>query len=509
MTNEPNDPTRFGAPVADAGARLSLPEIETLCLKAARGAGMDWGLAEEAGFAARWLAARGLPGPELLLAHLEARSGQPWADVGPRASGDWRARGGGALCPVSAGAAFSDHAVGDGRTARFEALSRPLLIVPFLCQSLAGEDDAVVVSGKGSRIVLSPAGICEGSDLTALSEAESATVEVSPCDAAPVVNTRPSGRLIDHDCWQGAGCVRVAHDGSGDRTVARRGRGGQPRQRLTAPDRLPSGGARRIVATVRRQGGARMTARVDLNSDMGEAFGRWSLGDDAVLLDIVTSANIACGFHAGDPDVMAATMRMAVEKDVGIGAHPGFPDLQGFGRRKMNMPAESLANAIRYQVGAAQAMARVSGGAVRHLKLHGALSNMASVDAGLARTCYEAALEVQPDLIIMVLAATAMEEVVKDLGCAYAAEIFADRAYEDDATLVDRAKPGAVIHDPGRAAERMVEMVTEGAIIAESGKRIPTRIDTICLHGDTAEAVGIARAVRAALETAGIAVRRF
>lgn len=252
-----------------------------------------------------------------------------------------------------------------------------------------------------------------------------------------------------------------------------------------------------------------MTLTVDLNSDMGEGYGRWSLGDDAALLEIVTSANIACGFHAGDPDVMAATMRMAVDRGVGIGAHPGFPDLQGFGRRRMHLPAESLKNAIRYQVGAALAMAKSVGGMVRHVKLHGALSNMASVDGALARTCYEAALDVDPDLVVMVLAATAQEEVVRDLGCAYAAEIFADRAYEDDATLVDRSKPGAVIHDPARAAARMVEMVKAGAIMSETGKRIPARIDTICLHGDTPEAVGIAKAVRGALAAAGIKIARF
>lgn len=252
-----------------------------------------------------------------------------------------------------------------------------------------------------------------------------------------------------------------------------------------------------------------MTKSVDLNADMGEGYGRWSLGDDAALLGIVSSANIACGFHAGDPDVMARTMRMAVAGDVGIGAHPGFADLHGFGRYRINLPGDTLQNAIRYQIGAAVAMARCAGGRVRHVKLHGALANMASEEASLARLCYTAALEVDPDLIIMVLAATAQEDAVRDLGCAYAAEIFADRAYEDNATLVDRSKPGAVIHDADRAAARMVEMVQAGAIIAESGKRIPTRIDTICLHGDTPEAVDIARAVRAALESAGVTVARF
>lgn len=252
-----------------------------------------------------------------------------------------------------------------------------------------------------------------------------------------------------------------------------------------------------------------MTLRVDLNADMGESFGAWTLGDDAALLDVVTSANIACGFHAGDPNVMAATMARAVEKGVGIGAHPGFRDLAGFGRYRMQVPAATLANDLRYQLGAALGMARAAGGTVRHLKLHGALANMCSEDAALARACYEAALSVAPEITIMVIAGTAQQRAAEDLGCNWVGEIFADRAYNDDATLVDRRQPGAVIHDPDAAAERVLEMVQEGAIIAASGRRIPARIDTICLHGDTPEAVGIARAVRAHLETAGVTVERF
>jgi len=252
-----------------------------------------------------------------------------------------------------------------------------------------------------------------------------------------------------------------------------------------------------------------MAKFVDLNADMGESFGAWSLGDDAALLKIVSSANIACGFHAGDWDVMAKTMALAVRNGTGIGAHPGFADLQGFGRRRMSVPLPSLANAVRYQIGAAQAIARAAGGKVRHLKLHGALANMASEDAALARACYEAALSVDPDIIIMVLAATAMEDVVRDLGCAWAGEIFADRAYNDNATLVDRSKPGAVIHDADHATKRIVAMVKAGAIITESGKHIATRIDTICVHGDNAEAVALAGGVRRGLETAGIAVKQF
>ncbi|WP_171210344.1 MULTISPECIES: LamB/YcsF family protein [unclassified Ruegeria] len=249
--------------------------------------------------------------------------------------------------------------------------------------------------------------------------------------------------------------------------------------------------------------------RVDLNADMGESFGPWKMGDDASLLKIITSANIACGFHGGDWDVMAQTMALAAENDVGIGAHPGFPDLQGFGRRQMKVPHDSLRNLVRYQLGAAIGMAKAVGTHVRHLKLHGALANMCSVDFDMARACYQGALDVDPDIIIMVLAATKQEEAVRELGCKWVGEIFADRAYNDDGTLVDRSLPGAVIHDPDLAGPRILNMVKEGAIITESGKRLETSIDTICLHGDGPTAVQIARSVRENLINGGVEVTKF
>ena len=249
--------------------------------------------------------------------------------------------------------------------------------------------------------------------------------------------------------------------------------------------------------------------RIDLNADMGESFGPWKMGDDVALLKIVTSANIACGWHAGDADTMAKTMALAVENGTGIGAHPGFADLQGFGRRRIPLSASELANLVTYQLGAAQAMARAAGGHVRHLKLHGALSNMASENAAMARVCYEAALRVDPDIVIMVLAATAQEQVVRDLGCHWAGEIFADRAYNDDATLVDRSLPGAVLHDAAAAAPRILEMLREDAIVTVSGKRIPARIDTICLHSDTPEAVEMAHELRRYLTEAGITLQKL
>ncbi len=249
--------------------------------------------------------------------------------------------------------------------------------------------------------------------------------------------------------------------------------------------------------------------RVDLNADMGESFGPWKMGDDAALLQTVTSANIACGGHAGDADVMTASMTLAHANGVGIGAHPGFMDLAGFGRNRMSVPRATLQNQIRYQVAASVGMARSVGAKVRHLKLHGAVANMASEDPVLARDLFEAALSVDPDLIIMVLSATAQQQAVQDLGCAWAGEIFADRAYNEDATLVDRSIEGAVIHDPAVAGARMVEMVKAGAIITQSGKHIPAAVDTICLHGDTPTAVQIAGSVRSALEAAGITVQTF
>ncbi|WP_407494811.1 LamB/YcsF family protein [Pseudooceanicola sp. MF1-13] len=252
-----------------------------------------------------------------------------------------------------------------------------------------------------------------------------------------------------------------------------------------------------------------MTRTIDLNADMGESFGLWVMGNDAALLDIVTSANIACGFHAGDADVMARTFRMAQDKGVGLGAHPGFADTQGFGRRRIALSAEELTNLITYQLGAAQAMARAAGGEVRHLKLHGALANMASEDIDMARTCYAAAEKTQPGIVVMTLAGTAQQAAAEDLGLTFANEIFADRAYNDDATLVDRKLPGAVIHDAALAGPRIADMVREGAIITANGKRIPTRIDTICLHGDTPEAIEIAKSVRDALTADGLTLAKL
>jgi 5-oxoprolinase (ATP-hydrolysing) subunit A len=252
-----------------------------------------------------------------------------------------------------------------------------------------------------------------------------------------------------------------------------------------------------------------MTLQIDLNADLGESFGPWTHGEDAMMLDIVTSANIACGFHAGDPDVMDQTMRLALARGVGLGAHPGFADLKGFGRRPLTLSHDEIANAVAYQLGAAQAMARRAGGRITHLKLHGALANMAAADVALARTCYRAALDVDADLVMLVMAASAQQTAAIDLDCHWAAEIFADRAYEDDASLRDRALAGAVLDDPAVVGPRVLAMLQSGAIISATGKHIPCQIDSICLHGDTPGAVAMARALVNHLTAAGVTMTPF
>ncbi len=249
--------------------------------------------------------------------------------------------------------------------------------------------------------------------------------------------------------------------------------------------------------------------RVDINSDIGEGFGPWQMGNDAEIMPAITSANIACGFHAGDPDQMAQTIKLAKADGVGIGAHPGFHDLVGFGRYRMDVPFETLQNQIRYQIGALQAIATSLDAKVRHVKLHGALANMAAQDKKLALACYEAVKSVDPTLIILAMASSAQVEAADHLGLTWASEIFADRAYEDDGSLRDRREPGAVLHDPTDAAQRVLAMIKERAIITHSGKKISTPIDSICVHGDTKDAVAMARHLRHSLLESAVDVRQF
>lgn len=250
--------------------------------------------------------------------------------------------------------------------------------------------------------------------------------------------------------------------------------------------------------------------KVDLNCDMGEGFGPYAMGDDEAMLDVVTSANVACGWHAGDPTIMHRTAEMARARGVAIGAHPGFGDLWGFGRREIR--GHSLADVERmvaYQVGAMGAMAALAGHRITYVKAHGALSNMANEDPDLALAVARGVAGVDRSLVHVCMPGLPMERASEALGLRVAREVFADRAYEDDGTLASRRKPGAVIHDPEEAARRTLAMVRDRVVTSLSGQAIPVEPDTVCVHGDTPGAVAMARRIRAALEGAGIGISPF
>jgi UPF0271 protein len=246
--------------------------------------------------------------------------------------------------------------------------------------------------------------------------------------------------------------------------------------------------------------------KVDLNSDIGESFGAYKMGDDAAVMDAVTSANVACAFHAGDPLVMKKTIKNCAEKGVAVGAHPGYPDLVGFGRRNMKCtPEEEYADCL-YQIGALSAFCCANGLCLQHVKPHGAMYNQAAKDPELARSIAQAVKDSGKDVILMGLANSEFEKAAKEMGVPFAAEAFADRGYMADGSLVPRSQPGAIIHDVEAAAKRVVRMVTEGTVEAVDGTVINFRPHSICMHGDTPEAVDMAKAVRAALEGSGVKV---
>jgi UPF0271 protein len=248
--------------------------------------------------------------------------------------------------------------------------------------------------------------------------------------------------------------------------------------------------------------------RVDLNADMGEGFGVYPLGRDAELLAIVTSANIACGFHAGDPSVMDRTVALAVRAGVAVGAHPGFPDLRGFGRRRVDADPAEVERDVLYQVGALQAFARSHGARVVHVKAHGALYNQAAEEEALARAVARGVARAGTDLLMVGLATTqVMRRAAGEAGVRFAAEAFADRRYEPDGTLQSRKVPGSLITDPAAAAEQAVRIARDGAVVAADGSEVRLRADTLCLHGDNPAAVANAAAVRQALERAGVEVK--
>lgn len=245
------------------------------------------------------------------------------------------------------------------------------------------------------------------------------------------------------------------------------------------------------------------TKKLNLNSDLGESFGAWVMAGDAAMLGIVNSANVACGYHAGDPLVMTQTVERAKKNGVSIGAHPSFPDLQGFGRRRMDIPAPELEAMLIYQIGALDACARAQGSKVTHVKPHGALSNIASADRKVADAVARAVHRLDPSLILLAPAASQMALAGREIGLKIVEEIFADRAYLDDGNLVPRSQPGAMIHGAEASLAHVLRMVEESALISINGKRIPVNPQSICVHGDNAEAVAVAQAIRNGLTKAG------
>jgi UPF0271 protein len=247
--------------------------------------------------------------------------------------------------------------------------------------------------------------------------------------------------------------------------------------------------------------------RIDLNCDMGESFGPWTMGADAEVMPSITSANVACGAHAGDPRVMRRTVRAARSHAVSVGAHPGFADLQGFGRREMQADPAEIEDSLIAQIGALAAIARAEGVPVRHVKAHGALYNMAARDRSLADAIARAIKAFDPSLIMFGLPKSPLIDAGLAAGLRVAAEGFADRSYEPDGSLTPRSRPGAVIHDAALVVDRAVRMVRDGIVLAPDGKEIAMKVDTICLHGDTPGAAELARQIRAGLEAAGVQVR--
>ncbi|KMM39402.1 LamB/YcsF family protein [Guptibacillus hwajinpoensis] len=243
---------------------------------------------------------------------------------------------------------------------------------------------------------------------------------------------------------------------------------------------------------------------VDLNSDLGESFGAYTIGNDENVLEFISSANIACGYHAGDHNVMMKTVKLAHSLGVGIGAHPGFPDLGGFGRRDMNLSPDEVFNLVAYQVGAIQGIANVHQARVQHVKPHGALYNRAAKDYPIAKAIASAIYSVNPDLVLYGLAGSELVRAGKEVGLTVAEEVFADRTYQPDGTLTPRSEPNAMIHDADTAVKRVIRMVTEQKVTAVDGQDISINADTICVHGDEPEALRFVQQLRRRLEEEGI-----
>ncbi len=248
---------------------------------------------------------------------------------------------------------------------------------------------------------------------------------------------------------------------------------------------------------------------IDLNADLGEGFGAWRMGDDAALLDIVTSANVACGFHAGDPDIMVETARAAKARGVAIGAHPGFFDVRGFGRNLVREIPEKIERDVAYQIGALQACAALAGARVTYVKAHGALANLSNAEDAVAEAVARAVAGVDRGLALVVMPGLLAERAAERAGLRTVREIYADRAYAEDGGLAPRSVLGAVLHDATDIATRVRRMVEDGAVTTLSGRRIPVGIETVCVHGDNPGAVEATWAVRAELEAAGLVLAPF
>ena len=249
-----------------------------------------------------------------------------------------------------------------------------------------------------------------------------------------------------------------------------------------------------------------MNGRIDLNCDMGESFGPWKMGVDEAIMPFISSANIACGFHAGDPDIMRQTVACALRHGVALGAHPGFPDLAGFGRRDMNVSADEARNFALYQIGALAAFARAQGNRLTHVKAHGALYNQAAKDEALATALAAAVKEFDPSLVFVGLANSELVRAGERMGLRTASEVFADRTYQPDGSLTSRKRPNAMVKDPEEAARRVTRMVTEGKVTAEDGSDLSLRADTVCIHGDSPHALEFAQNIRRKLEEAAIKI---
>ena len=244
---------------------------------------------------------------------------------------------------------------------------------------------------------------------------------------------------------------------------------------------------------------------IDLNCDMGESYGAWKMGADAAIMPLISSANIACGFHAGDPATIRATVGLAAEHGVAIGAHPSLPDLAGFGRRAMKISPQEMYDLVIYQAGAVEAFARAAGGRLHHVKCHGALYNMAANDEGLSEAMVRAAKDLG-GVMLYVLSKSKSYEKAKSMGVPVAGEVFADRGYSDDGSLAPRDRPGGMIEDAGEAVKQALAMVEQGYVTSLSGRRVPVAAETLCLHGDQAGAVAFAREIRQAFLEREIAI---